>query len=139
MIAFNSSAVLVSILSRDAAAPMNPEAAFAARRPAKALRMGLLAWLAQSTMGQVLAARRAARDLNVAVKRLSDLSPHLLHDIGLIDGPALVDEPAPRTPRPGPTAAPLRPAFRPAIETPVRAPEIALPVRAAQDAQAAAN
>jgi hypothetical protein len=116
---------------------MNPEAVINTR-PQPVARISLRAWLAQSAIGRALASRRAERDLNAAVMRLSDLSPHLLHDIGVIDGPEQVDEPAPRKTRPDLAAAP-RPAFRSAIEAPVRMPEMALPVRAAQDLQAAAN
>jgi hypothetical protein len=103
---------------------------------------GILARLGRTAIVKALVALRAERDLNRAVKRLSDLSPHLLADIGILDTPALADE-TPRTDvRTARTPVALRPAQRPAIIMPPRAPARSTtkpPVRAARKEQRAGH
>lgn len=144
----SAAAVAIDVLGRNAGASTNPERDMAIG--AQAHSGGLAAWFGHSTLGKMLAARKATRDLNRAIVRLSSLSPHLLADIGILDNTALAgglpdleqqDAVVTGTHRVTAPVA-LRPARRPAIGTPQRAPAPSaakLPARAARKEQPAAQ
>lgn len=85
-----SAAVMIDALGRDIVAPANPVPRMAFQSPAQS--GGIVAWFRHTTLGKMLEARNATRDLNLAIVRLSDLSPHLLDDIGMFDRSAVTEE-----------------------------------------------
>lgn len=122
----SAAAIAIDVLGRETAAPTNPELAMAhhARQSG-----GILSWLRNTAVARALAERRGERVLNRHILRLSELSPHLLADIGFIDTSAaemplpvqIVDTGAETRIVAAPVPVPPRPALRPAIALPQRA------------------
>lgn len=133
----SAAAIAIDILGRETAAPTNPELAMAHHAPQSG---GILSWLRNTAVARALAERRGERVLNRHILRLSELSPHLLADIGVIDTAAadmpfpaqIVDTGAETRIVAAPVPVPPRPALRPAIALPQRAPT---PVSARTPAQ----
>jgi hypothetical protein len=141
-----AAATTIDTLGRKAAPSMNPEMDMVLAARSVSRSGGLVSWLRQTAIVKALTARKAERDLNVAVKRLADLSPHLLADIGMLDlsvQPKMQPEEMPQTDvRIALPPVALRPAQRPAIQVPQRAPARSTtkpPVRAARKEQRVAQ
>ena len=81
----SAAAIAIDVLGRETAAPTNPELAMAHHAPQSG---GILSWLRNTAVVRALAERRGERELNRHILRLSELSPHLLVDIGIIDAAA---------------------------------------------------
>jgi len=144
----SAAAIIIDVMGRDTGASTNPERDMAVRSQVRS--GGLAAWFRDSSLGRLLAARKATRDLNRAIVRLAELSPHLLADIGILDATAVAEDLPGRAQPPASATGthrdaaqvPLRPAQRAAIVTPQRtsAPVAAkLPARAARKEQPAAQ
>jgi hypothetical protein len=126
----SAAAIMIDTFGREGAPSVNPEMDMALRAQTEARSGGLVAWFFWTPIVKALVARKAERDLNRAMIRLAETSPHLLADIGLLDielvAPKAAVSTGTGTAATGPRAAKvpvaLRPAQRPAIAAPQRAP-----------------
>lgn len=137
----SATSAMIDVFGREAAPSMNPEYDLAVRSGALS-GASLRGWFGRTAIGKALVAAKARRDLNVAVKRLTELSPHLLADIGMLDTLTLAEDAPVTGVRTAPAAVALRPAQRPAIKMPQRTPARSTTkpaVRAAHSDQRAAH